>query len=196
MKSLSRFRYLFLAAVAVSVVSLIAAACGGDDYTTANGNPTAAAGATTAPTTAASAPSTTAPTTASGDSTAVVQVRDVGSLGKVLVTPAGLTLYTFKNDTPNSGKSTCNTGCASTWPAFTTTAAGVAAPAGVTGAFALITRDDGLKQVTFNGQPLYRYAADSVPGDAKGDGIGSVWFATKISATTTSTSGSSGSYGY
>lgn len=197
MNPLTRFRYLFLAAIAVAAVSLIAAACGGDDDTTASVNPTAslptpAAGATTAPTSAATA----APTAASGDSAAVVQVRDVGSLGKVLVTPAGLTLYTFKSDTPNSGKSACSGACAGTWPALTTTAATVAAPAGVTGTFALITRDDGSKQVTFNGQPLYRYAADAAPGDAKGDGVGTVWFAAKIAATTTSSSGSSDGYGY
>jgi predicted lipoprotein with Yx(FWY)xxD motif len=202
MNPLKSSRYVFLAAIAVSGLA-IAAACGGDDDTASpaapvatTGSGSAAASPTTAATSAPTASPTTAPAAASGDANAVVQVRDVGSLGKVLVTPAGLTLYTFKSDAPNSGKSACSGGCAATWPPLTTTAATVPAPAGVTGSFALITRDDGAKQVTFNGQPLYRYAADAAPGDAKGDGIGSVWFAAKISATTTSSSGSSDPYGY
>jgi predicted lipoprotein with Yx(FWY)xxD motif len=202
MNPLNSSRYVFLAAIAVSGLA-IAAACGGDDDTTSptapvatTGSGSTAASPTTAATSAPTSAPTTAPTTASGDTNAVVQVRDVGSLGKLLVTPAGLTLYTFKSDTPNSGKSACSGGCAATWPAVTTTAATVTAPAGVTGSFALISRDDGARQVTFNGQPLYRYAADAAPGDAKGDGIGSVWFAARISATATSSSGSSDPYGY
>jgi predicted lipoprotein with Yx(FWY)xxD motif len=47
----------------------------------------------------------------------------------------------------------------------------------VTGELAVITRSDGVKQVTYKGSPLYRYAADTAPGDAKGQGVGGVWFA-------------------
>ena len=46
---------------------------------------------------------------------------------------------------------------------------------GVSGTLGTTTRDDGSKQVTHNGQPLYYYASDAAAGDAKGDGVGGVW---------------------
>ena len=172
MKSLARFRSLFFA---IGAIGLVAAACGGDDDTTANINPTAAlpttaAGATTAPTSAATA----APTAASGDSAAVVQVRDVGSLGKVLVSPAGLTLYTFKSDTPNSGKSACSGGCATVWPPLMATNADQAS-----GDWTVVVRDDGSRQWAYKGRPLHFYQQDKKAGDRNGDGIGGVWHAVK-----------------
>jgi predicted lipoprotein with Yx(FWY)xxD motif len=30
--------------------------------------------------------------------------------------------------------------------------------------------------VSYNGMPLYYYAADSAAGDTKGQGVGGVWF--------------------
>ena len=39
-----------------------------------------------------------------------------------------------------------------------------------------ITRDDGGTQVTYNGWPLYYYAPDVKPGDAKGQNSGDIWF--------------------
>jgi hypothetical protein len=76
---------------------------------------------------------------------------------------------------------------------------------GASGAFASITRDDGAKQLTYNGQPLYRYAGDKSPGQTNGDGIGGVWFVASVTAqatsaaspaSTSSADGGSGYYGY
>jgi predicted lipoprotein with Yx(FWY)xxD motif len=106
-------------------------------------------------------------------------VRD-SALGKILSDTAGMTLYTFKNDIPGSGKSACAGGCATTWPPLTTSATTIAAPVGVTGALATIARDDGTKQVTYQGRPLYHYAADKAPGDTTGEGVGGVWSAVKL----------------
>lgn len=42
-----------------------------------------------------------------------------------------------------------------------------------------LTRDDGTTQVTYNGWPLYFFAADTAPGDTNGQGIdefGGLWF--------------------
>ncbi len=47
---------------------------------------------------------------------------------------------------------------------------------GVTGTFATTKRTDGAMQVTYNGVPLYYYAADKKAGDVMGQGIGGVWF--------------------
>jgi hypothetical protein len=65
----------------------------------------------------------------------------------------------------------------------------------------MITRAGGIKQVTINGYPVYYYAEDMAPGQAKGNGEGGVWHVIKIktssaSTGTTGTSGNSGGYGY
>jgi predicted lipoprotein with Yx(FWY)xxD motif len=39
-----------------------------------------------------------------------------------------------------------------------------------------ITRDDGTKQVTLNGHPLYTYSGDSAAGDVAGQGVGGGWW--------------------
>jgi predicted lipoprotein with Yx(FWY)xxD motif len=128
--------------------------------------PTAPAATTVTPTTA---PGTAAPTAAAGGAT--VEAKAVGSLGTVLVAGSnGLTVYTFTMDVKDSGTSACAGTCAANWPALTV-AAGSApvAGAGVTGTLATIIRaDDGKLQVTYNGKPLYFFANDKAPGDAKG----------------------------
>lgn len=96
------------------------------------------------------------------------------SAGDALAGPSGMTLYTFANDT--DGTSTCNAGCADAWPPLLGDGADVVAGDGVSGTFGTTTRDDGNKQVTHNGQPLYYYASDAAAGDAKGDGVSGVWF--------------------
>lgn len=40
-----------------------------------------------------------------------------------------------------------------------------------------VTRADGTKQLTVAGWPMYRYAKDTAPGDANGQGVGGTWFA-------------------
>jgi predicted lipoprotein with Yx(FWY)xxD motif len=42
---------------------------------------------------------------------------------------------------------------------------------GVTGTFGIITRSDGSVQATFDGRPLYTFVGDTVPGQAKGNGL-------------------------
>jgi predicted lipoprotein with Yx(FWY)xxD motif len=96
------------------------------------------------------------------------------SAGDALAGPDGMTLYIFTADT--DGSSTCNDDCAAAWPPLLGDGADVTAGDGVTGAFGTTTRDDGSKQVTHGGQPLYYYASDEAAGDAKGEGIGGKWF--------------------
>ena len=99
-----------------------------------------------------------------------------GALGTVLVGPDGHTLYAYDNDP--SGQSTCAGSCASTWPPLTATG-NVSAASTVTGTLSTITRSDGTKQAAINGKPLYYYSGDSKPGDANGQGKGSVWAAVR-----------------
>lgn len=87
----------------------------------------------------------------------------------VVVSNAGMTLYTFDKDTAGSGKSACNNACATIWPAFSAEGAADAGP------FTVMTRDNGSKQWALKGKPLYLYAKDANPGDMNGDNINDVW---------------------
>jgi predicted lipoprotein with Yx(FWY)xxD motif len=107
---------------------------------------------------------------------ASVEVSDLPSLGRVLVDGQGRTLYLFTRDTGST--STCTGSCAELWPPVEAGAGGEpTAGDGVDGSkLGSTTRDDGSQQVTYAGHPLYRYGQDEKPGDAKGHGVGSVWY--------------------
>ena len=140
-----------IAAAALAIL-LTLSACGGA------GSP-AAATATTAPT------ASPKPTPA-----ASVVIKDDAKLGKILVTPAGATLYIFKKDTDNT--STCYDACATTWPPYVVTSA----VTGMAGKIATAARKDGALQLTYNKQPLYFYSKDTKAGDTTGQGVGGNWF--------------------
>lgn len=88
----------------------------------------------------------------------------------VLTGANGMTLYTFDRDTAGSGKSVCNGPCAGNWPPLM-----AAAGAAGSGDYSVITRDDGGKQWTFKGKPLYFWAKDQKPGDKTGEGFNNIW---------------------
>jgi predicted lipoprotein with Yx(FWY)xxD motif len=91
----------------------------------------------------------------------------------ILVDANGKTVYTFDKDVADSGKSACTGQCASLWPPVTADAAQPAAP------YSVITREDGIKQVTYKGKPLYHYSADQKSGDRKGDNFKDIWHVVK-----------------
>jgi predicted lipoprotein with Yx(FWY)xxD motif len=133
---------------------------------------------TTLPT---AAPAT--PTTAPAAAAATVMVKNDAKLGDFLVDAKGMTLYLFTKDTP--GVTNCSGGCLKAWPALVAAGDLVAGP-GVAGKLDVITRaDDGTKQVTYNGYPLYYWKNDKAPGDTTGQGVGGVWFVVPPTATTT-----------
>jgi predicted lipoprotein with Yx(FWY)xxD motif len=118
-----------------------------------------------------------------------VQARSIAGIGTVLSSPSGLTLYRLKTEA--NGKIECTGGCASTWPPLLAASGKVpAASADVAGHLGTIDRPDGSLQVTFDGMPLYTYSGDSGPGQAKGQGIGGVWFAVSTSGASPSAQGS------
>ena len=100
-------------------------------------------------------------------------------LGPILASSRGLTLYYYSEDKPHSGTSVCTGACATAWPPL---AAPVKAPAGahLPGQLGVITRPNGVKQVTLNGYPLYVYIGDKASGQAAGNGIGGAWHVIKI----------------
>lgn len=184
-------KQLSAGAALVGGVAMLAAACGGgtssaDKTATAaakGGATTPAAtkaaatsAATSAATKAASppAPGVTVVATAAAGTGAGVKVAD-SKLGKILVDAKGFTLYTFKNDVVDSGKSAAEA-LAGAWPPLSLDAA----PSGITGAtgaWTVFTRVDGKKQVAYKGMPLYFFANDKAAGDTNGDKVANVWFA-------------------
>ena len=116
----------------------------------------------------------------------------------VLTSSKGFTLYSFAPDTSTTSK--CNGTCAQNWPPVT----GPVTASGVSGTFGTITRSDGSTQATFDGHPLYTFAGDTAPGQAKGNGLnvaGGLWHEITASGAAAPAGGSSsgsggGGYGY
>jgi len=93
-------------------------------------------------------------------------------LGDILVDSEGMTLYVFDNDTDEN--STCYDDCEANWPPLT---GEVTAGDGVDESLlGTSEREDGTTQVTYDGKPLYYFAADQAPGDTNGQGVGDVWW--------------------
>jgi predicted lipoprotein with Yx(FWY)xxD motif len=114
------------------------------------------------------------------------------SAGDALTGAGGKTLYT--NTQEKGGTIACSDACAGTWPPLTATAT---AGSGVSGTLGTITRPDGAVQVTYNGSPLYYYAGDSAAGQAKGQGIGGIWYiASPTGASSSSSAAPAASGGY
>ncbi|MFZ4873894.1 hypothetical protein ACL9RI_02325 [Janthinobacterium sp. Mn2066] len=99
---------------------------------------------------------------------------DVMPANGMLVNASGMTVYVFDKDVAGSGKSACSGGCLTLWPAVIATEEMPAAPYGT-----IQREDNGAKQLTYKGKPLYLYKEDKKPGDAAGDNFKNVWHAVK-----------------
>ncbi|WP_242360503.1 hypothetical protein [Anaeromyxobacter sp. SG17] len=106
---------------------------------------------------------------AAGDTVTVAKSDKVGSY---LTDDKGMTLYVFKMDA--GGKSACAGPCVANWPIYYREKV---EPAGgpSAGDFGTITREDGKKQTTYKGKPLYTFVGDKKPGDTNGQGVKDVW---------------------
>jgi len=93
---------------------------------------------------------------------AAVTLKPVNNaLGDVFVDYKGMTLYVFDDDQP--GRSACVGDCTKSW--IPLKAAELAKPLGD---WTTIRRDDGTRQWAYRSRPLYSFAGDGKPGDAKG----------------------------
>jgi predicted lipoprotein with Yx(FWY)xxD motif len=112
--------------------------------------------------------------------------------GTVLANPHGMTVYYYSADKKGSGVSACTGTCATEWPPVISP---VRIPAGIklAGKVGYIVRANGVRQVTINGYPVYRYAGDHAPGEANGNGIGDVWHVFTIASSMSTSSMSSSS---
>jgi predicted lipoprotein with Yx(FWY)xxD motif len=152
-----------LARPAAALLLLALAGCGG----TATAPPAAPAPSAAASSSAAQ-PSPSA--SAAGD----LAVAD-SSLGQIMVDGKGMTVYYFTKDKAGSGASVCAGDCLVAWPSVVATSDKPTGQ-GITADLGSITRDDGSRQVTVDGLPVYLFAKDKAPGDVTGQGVGKVWY--------------------
>jgi predicted lipoprotein with Yx(FWY)xxD motif len=117
-------------------------------------------------TTSASQPA--APASGSEATSAVVRTASNAKVGgTILVTPQGMTLYSLSGE--GGGKFICSSSaCTQIWHPLT---AQVTTVSGPVGSLSTVKRPDGTTQVTYRGMPLYTFAQDSAPGEAKGQGL-------------------------
>ncbi|AKF04126.1 hypothetical protein [Sandaracinus amylolyticus] len=107
-----------------------------------------------------------------------VMVRASEENGQFLVDGAGRTMYLFRNDTRGEGGtapvSMCSGMCLNNWPIVPPS--DVRLPSSIAAAdVTTLTRADGTEQLVYRGWPLYYFAMDTAPGDAKGKGVNDVW---------------------
>lgn len=178
-RSLSAARTLGVAAVA----ALALAACGrADNDTLADGSIDSSSAGSGATNVGPSPPPVDSAGPGVGDSMSqpggntgatpagpTLMLASQGAHAPFLTNAAGNALYYVDGDTDGSK---CTGPCLQSWPPVTIEAQQPSGAAGLQGAMiASITRADGSRQVTFDGHPLYRYAADAGAGSANGDGV-------------------------
>jgi predicted lipoprotein with Yx(FWY)xxD motif len=109
--------------------------------------------------------------------TVSLNAAEIPGLGAIVTDQDGLTLYRFDQDTANPSSSNCDATCVAQWPPVI--AEGEIVVAGLDKELVgTVPRVDGDTQVTLDGWPLYRFAGDREPGDARGDGVDGIWHAT------------------
>ena len=110
--------------------------------------------------------------------TVTVQLRHT-SLGSILVSGSGRTLYEFTRDHANKNSCAAIKGCSHVWPSLR---AGGRPTAGSGVKASLLSSSGG--QVTYAGHPLYLYSEDSGPGKTSYVGVkqfGGAWYALNAS---------------
>lgn len=142
------------AALALASAGLSLSACAGNAVTSSGFNVT--------------------PTTATG----VTLSTEQSPAGRILVTPAGRTLYDFTPDTPTS--SACTSGlCVRLWPPLIAKGPLTVGRGLQRSLVGTIRRSDGTLQVTYGGHPLYTWLGDTEPGMITGQAllnVGGYWY--------------------
>ncbi len=104
-----------------------------------------------------------------------INMVDSKQLGSYLTNDTFFTLYRYLGDPQDRDISTCNGNCSQIWPPFY--AEGYSINPGLKSRdFKTITREDGSKQLTYKGWPLYLYKGDKKPFETNGQGVKGLWF--------------------
>ena len=158
------------AAACAAGIALAATACSSGSGSAGTAAPAASS--------ATAQPSSPAPASAASSSAAMtIGLASVSGIdGKFLAGSQGRAMYLFEAD--KSSASTCTGACAATWPPVTTASMPMAGSGVEQSLLGTTKRPDGTEQVTYNGHPLYYFAADAA-GMAKGQGykdFGAGWY--------------------
>jgi predicted lipoprotein with Yx(FWY)xxD motif len=195
------------AATGIGSLVLLLAACGGSPGSnsaagSASSGSSASAGPSSAPASSATAAATAtnsagatpskkakphksvAPLPSGADQSipaagTTVMIVQKSAVGYVLAEASHQVVYTYSKDKKN-GKPTCTGACAETWIPATGTPQ--ASPASVfPGQFGLVTGAGGVKQITYDGLPLYLLKGAKALA-VTGNGQGGVWHVVPLSA--------------
>ncbi len=90
----------------------------------------------------------------------------------IIVDGKGKTVYVYKPD-GTSTTSKVPAALKAAWPAVTAASGDHGVGPGLSAAK---LSANGANQLAYNGHLLYTFSADTKPGDAKGQGLGSVWY--------------------
>lgn len=116
-------------------------------------------------------PGQSAPTPAEAERRPILAISD--SQPAHLVDGAGQALYVLEG---NDDGSRCDAACENAWPPVQAEEAQpLTGPGGYETRLGSMPRPDGGLHVTYHGQPLYRYAADSGVGATAGHGVEDQW---------------------
>jgi predicted lipoprotein with Yx(FWY)xxD motif len=115
-----------------------------------------------------------------------VKAGKLKSVGAIVVTGQGLTLYHMSSETKGSIK--CLGVCTTIWQPLTVSGGGkpTAGPGINASKLGTRKRPDGKVQVTYFGLGLYRYVHDARPGQAGSQALGGNWYAVTTSGHVTS----------
>ncbi|MET8087901.1 hypothetical protein [Micromonospora sp. NPDC005197] len=123
----------------------------------------------------AEAPVADAPPPADVDLTEQLIGKKIARMGNVVTDQDGWVLYRFDKDTADPPASNCVDKCAQVWPPALTD--GNPQLTGLSDdKVGSVTRQDGTRQLTIGGWPVYRYIGDKKPGQWKGQAVGGTWF--------------------
>jgi predicted lipoprotein with Yx(FWY)xxD motif len=153
----NRYQLRLTAVVALALLGLVAAGCGGSSASSSRGGVAGASHST---------------------SSVTVKTRKIHGLGTVLVNSKGRTLYVFMKD--KHRHVTCTGSCATFWPPLKKGSHKLTA--GGTAKAKLLGSDKdpaGGRVVTYNHWPLYTYTGDSAAGQATGQALnlsGGKWY--------------------
>jgi len=137
----------------------------------------------------------------SSASSTVVKTKST-SLGTILVSSSGHTLYLDVGDKPP--KFACNGGCIAIWPILGSSGKPKASGSAKQSLLGTVKHGK-VTQVTYAGHPLYTFASDSSSSPTSGEGVNGFYVVSPTGAkitkaakktTTSSSSTSGGGYGY
>ena len=100
-------------------------------------------------------------------------------LGSIMLDGDGFTIYMFKPDARNV--SNCEGPCLAAWPPVMLAKAETLSNVDLGGGLrrsllGVAMREDGTRQLTYDGRPLYWWVQDAKAGDVKGQWVNNTWW--------------------